>query len=99
MNNEKLAEGDGLADVGGVYNTISIYRMTIAEGALHAPEKHMPLHRTPATLALDNALGADPSRIWTHQHQVGLIALTDKTTMADFEETGRIVTHQLHKTF
>jgi hypothetical protein len=98
VEREMLAEGDGLADVGGVDMTLGIDSMTIAEGALDAPEIHVTLHRTPAATTLDQVLSDSPTRIGTDDDDIGLITLTEEATLAHFEETGRIMTHQLDKT-
>lgn len=79
--------------------TLVVDGMSVAEGALDPPEIHMALHRTPATTALYEVLGDDPACIRTNKDEVCLIALTEETTPAYLEETGRMMTHQFDETF
>ena len=55
--------------------------MAVDEGALHAPVEGVSLQRTPATLALDEALLQRPGRVGAHQHEVGLPAFADEAAL------------------
>ena len=57
----------------------------------------MALHRAPSALAL-NGLGCDGPRLASlYDGDVRLISLLDESSLADAEESGWIVAHQLHK--
>ena len=90
-----LSEGDGLADVGRVYLTVTVDSMAVAEGSFDTPEIDVALHRTPAATALDEVVRHRPAGVGTDEDDVCLITLTEEATLAHLEETGRIVTHQL----
>ena len=94
-----LSEGDGLADVGGVYPTLIVDSMAIAEGSFDTPEIHVTLHRTPAATALDEIVRHRPAGVGTDEDDVCLITLTEEATLAYLEETGRIMAHQFDETF
>lgn len=70
--------------------------MAVDEGALHAPVEGVSLQRTPATLALDEALLQRPGRVGAHQHEVGLPAFADEAALADAIKLGRGVAHLLY---
>ena len=95
---EGLSEGDGLANVGGVYPTLFIDGMTIAESSFDAPKIHVTFHRAPTTTALDEVVCHRPARVGTYHHDISLITLTEEATLAHLEKTGRVMTHQFDKT-
>ena len=78
---------------------IGVDGVAVAEGAIDAPEVHVTLHGTPGTTALNQGFGDGPTGVGTDDHDVGLIALAEETTIADFEKTSRVVTHEFDKTF
>ena len=94
-----LSESDGLADIGGVYPTLMVNGVSIAEGTFDAPKIHVPLHRTPAATTLDEVVRHRPACVGTNEDDVCLITLTKETTLAHLEETSRIVAHQFDETF
>ena len=95
----ELTERDGLGEVGGINLTIGVDGVAVAEGAIDAPEVHVTIHGTPATTALNQGFGDGPTSVGTDNHDVGLITLAEETTIADFEKSSRVVTHQFDKTF
>ena len=99
MDNGKLSESNGLADVGGVYPTLIVDGVPIAEGTLDAPKIHVTLHRTPTAATLDQVVRHRPACVGTYEDDVCLISLTEEATLTYLEETGRIVTHQFDETF
>ena len=99
MDNGKLSESDGLADVGGVYPTLIVDGVPIAEGTLDTPEVHVTLHRAPTTTALDEVVRHRPACVGTYEDDVCLISLTKESTLAHLKETSRIVAHQFDETF
>ena len=99
MDNGKLSEGDWLADVGGIYPTLMVNGMSIAEGSFDTPEVHVTFHRTPTATALDDVVRHRPACVGTDEDNVCLISLTEEATLAHFEETGRIMAHQFDETF
>ena len=98
MDNGKLTESDWLANIGGVYPTLTVDGMSVAEGAFDAPEVHVTLHRTPATAALDQVVRHRPASVGTYEDDVCLIPLTEESTLAHLKETRRIVAHQFDET-
>jgi hypothetical protein len=93
-----LSEGDGLGDVGGIYPTLLIDSMPIAEGTFDTPEIHVSLHRAPSATALDQVVRHRPTSIRTDEDNICLISLSEESTIPDLKETGRIVAHQFDKT-
>ena len=73
--------------------------VAVAEGALDTPEVHVTFHRTPATTTLDQVFGDGPTSVGTNENDIGLISLTEESTIPDLEETGGIMTHEFHETF
>ena len=88
-----------MADVGGIYPTLMVNGMTIAEGSFDTPKVHVTFHRTPTTTALDEVVRHRPACIGTDEDDVCLITLTEEATLAYLEETGWIMAHQFDETF
>ena len=96
---ERSTEEDWGANVGCINFAIGVDGVAVAEGAIDAPEVHVTLHGTPATTALNQGFGDGPTGVGTDDHDVGLVTLAKKTTIADFEKSSRVVTHEFDKTF
>ena len=72
--------------------------MSIAEGTLDAPKIHVTLHRTPTAATLDQVVRHRPACVGAYEDDVCLIPLTEESTLAHLEETGRIMAHQYDET-
>lgn len=96
MNRNLAVEAQCLAPIAFVDFAAVVNGMSVDEGALHVPVEGVSLQRTPAALALDEALLQRPGGVGAHQHEVGLPAFADEAAFADAIEQGGGVAHLLH---
>lgn len=71
----------------------------VAERVNHAPVERMSLHRAPSALALYDVFRNRPRTAGTHNNDIGLIALAEKTAPAHIKKACGIVAHKLYEPF
>lgn len=95
--NYLLSKLQCLASAAGIKDPLIIYKVSVAEGLLHAPLILMSLHRAPLALALYHLLGNQPRRMGTNHHDVGMIAWAQIASLSDLEQLGRLMSHELYQ--
>lgn len=90
------SEQNGLSLNRGIEGTLVVDETTITEGLLHSPLELVALHRTPPALTLNLVASQCPWSMGTNDDDIGLITLAQETTLLYFEETSRLMSHQLY---
>ena len=78
--------------------TFIIYESSVAIGLLHFPAERLSLQGAPSATTDDLVIGQRPG-LAAQEHEVCVHSFPDESSLADAEECGRIVAHQLHQPF
>ena len=92
-----MVEQEEFADIRAVDRTVGIDSMAVAESTLDAPLVGVSLDGTPTALAEDCLRRHRPRTMGTHDDEIGTIAWTQESALADAKETGWIMSHQFNE--